>query len=433
MYEMPRQLSHRNSGHALFNAARHGAAFAWKHRNTAWKLGQQAARSVKHWTHRKPPPYHHHKNASEGAGSNLAADDLHSGKTVTSAKLKPLGKVKIAKGNKEEYGHFQYIQQNAMVIQQGSGKQLFYNISNDLSVTQVYQQASGAFVQDPSPSEYNLSLMRFDPNDKSTGDAGGVITTTGANFFSGRLYVKSIVYEIQFSNSQNAASDLILYIMTPKRQVIGFGQVNTAAYTGGQGAVQVMDADVANVANGYLTQAAQASDINGVQTAPVAGAMSSLLTHGFSPFSVKPVRDNLKQLYRKEFSLVGGGIRKFKITVPVHKMFHEETLKGMLTANAGAIPGATLSLVVCVRGSPALVFDAGVLNTNINQSVSTTPSIIACTTVKKITCSFIPIHSSHEENYAARTFRGLGPTTGNTTKESIVNMTDVAANILTPV
>lgn len=378
-------------------ALMHGAQLAWNNRKELWKAGKTGAQIVKGVLKPKKKPPVYRRKRKYDRGLKLAADDLHSAKATSKHHVvlgKPNKKAKL-------HGHFIYQQQNAELYSSFSGQQSIGSLSIDMTSPQLGVQGS---IANPTPNDYYNNLMSFNPNLRATGDVAGFISQGNVMNVT-RLHVKKIKYEIQIVNGSSHATDVVLYMVVPKKggrgnQWVSAGWVPTTA-----GCLTDMNAIISRYPGS--TNAVQAQDTGVLDVNPVFGKTNSTI-FGFSPFQLQAFRKEWKCLMKKEINLAGGAIHKLEITVDVHKTFDQEYLYDQYTNGNYALPYKTIQIFSIQRGSPVIVRQGdNSLPTAENSPVTTSAAYVGFTINKKIHASFTDAVLGTKVDYVIPSFRNL--------------------------
>lgn len=387
-----------------------GARTAWKHRKQLVKVGKEVAKAA-----RKAYKYSNTNKKRKRGGTLYAQTTEHAGKDE-SKHLVTLGKKK-----KRGKGLFTYTQQNAQLWTSLPGKQIIGTVAIDLTSEQVFNQSADA---EPNFMRYQRGLSYYAPSLRATGDAAGLISAT-TPVLNGKLLVHNIKYDIQFVNGASTATDVVLYVVTPRK-----GGQGTHWTSSGLGLTQSAGCltDYGHLIGTMPSSvnAVNAGDASGVQVAGVIGKPSGDMV-GFSPWQLPEFRKLYKCLLTKKVSLGGGSIHKFGINVAVNAIFNLDLMSDMNAHGTDAMINRTIQVFAIARGSPIIVREADGTSPIIENSKVTTSAVeVGITCVRKITGSFMDQVHDAKVDYIMPTFRIVSGTT--TTK-----LVDVEDDVTVPV
>lgn len=377
----------------------------------AKKLGQAARKYVKK-----------KKTKKQYTQPSFAIQHDHDGinttqKTVTLRKYKK---------SKTKVGHWvTYRQQNSDVITDQAGAQAIGIMSIDFTAHNVSTRDT-TVADGPAPHLYAMSLFNMNPSQGGVPQSG---TTVNVNPWpsvtgpmrGGKMFIKSIKYEVQIYNSQTSAAEVTFYLVTNSKQQhngIGGGAYNATAFNKNAMGILGESSTIHTIKrqNLGIVQANNATITSGTYAAPTFGDFG-LGTHGFTPFQLEGIRKSYKRLIVKRMNLNSGATHKLYIKVNVNKWINEEeVLASSEGANTNIIPFTTMQMFLIAKGQPVAAETAGVNLGVVDRVITTAPTQIFWTTVKTISFGFAPGNSS-KMNYIAANF----PVTLGTTTARIIN------------
>jgi len=388
----------RVSSGNLAKLAMKGAATAWRNRKTIQKYGKKLFRKGRQMLGKRT--------------SASVRTTEHAGKDESKHYIS-LGKKK-----KRGKGLFTYTQQNAQLwTTSTTGKQVLGTVAIDLTSDQIFNQAS-----DPEPNfmRYQRGLSYYSPSLRATGDAAGLISAT-TPVLNTKLLVHNIKYDIQFVNGASTATDVILYVVTPRKGGVG-SQWTSAGLGLTQSAGCLTDYGHLISTMPSSINAVNASDTSGVQVQAVIGKPSGDML-GFTPWQLPGFRKLYKLLLVKNVSLGGGSIHKFAINVAVNALFDLDVVSDQANHGSDALANRTIQIFAIAKGSPVIVREAdGTFPIQDNARVTSSIVEVGVTCVRKITGSFMSQVSDAKIDYIMPTFRTVG--LGGTTVTKIVDVED---------
>lgn len=381
-------------------------------------LGKVAKRAYNAWKSKPSAAKKSYakKQKSTGGPSSWPADDIHSAKARSGHVIV----LRKHKGKVSGTGEFNYEQQNAQSVSCATGTQTTFAISQDLTATQILIE-SGVRT-DPGPHEYHLGLMQYNPWLRASGDTAGILNA-GAAATNSKLFVKSIFYEIQFSNASNTPLDFLFYAVTPKKgpfrgwqTSVSFNQLTTGSLTD-------MQTEINNLPG---PPSVQATDITSAQN-PATFGKPGLTTYGFNPWQMAGYRKLYHCKMKREFNLAAGAYHKMTIRVDVNQYFSGQMLAPLIANGGDGIPGASIQFFGILRGSPVIVKDAAGVPYVTNEAASTSAVQLAMTYTRKIKGTFVRGGNAMVD-YVVPTFRSVGGTT--TTQIMDMEDTQIAGDIV---
>lgn len=345
---------------------------------------------------------------------SFEADDLHSGKTMSTHHIY-LGKKHKVVSKSQQYGHFEYHQENSETISCAAGSQTIAAISGDLYVNQLDLRTFSDV--DPAPDFYYNGLMKMNPNKRASGDGlpGGSGVAAGVELKTTRLYVDKIVYNFQVVNASNTPTDFNFYATVRKKA--SFISTGAAWNQLVNGPIRDMDLILSNMPGSATSVAA--SDASGVQTAAVFGKPTKF-NYGFTPFQLEAFRKLYGLKMKRTVLLAPGAYHRFNIVIHVNRSFSEESLEVLRTRGVLDIAGLTLDMWGIVRGSPVIVRDATGVPYTINKSVTSSAAQIGWMSSRKVNGHFFDGAMSTQIDYSMPTWRLIG----GTTTGKLINIVD---------
>lgn len=234
-------------------------------------------------------------------------------------------------------GRWNYTQQNYNICISGRGQQGVSTLVGHLTMSQ-FLTSTGT---QPSSTQFYTNIFALNPYQATTGGVLGAVAAPTED----KVHVHKVFTEMQMANASSEPAQVVLYFMIATKDT-----------------AQAPDAEWNTCLTQYALGQASASNTAFGGTLPVTPetvGYPTYATYGQTPMNNPSFRKQFKILRVKNYMMASGSVEKLTYCVNVNRTYDRVALARQNALGSLSMPGATVYVMIVVRGTPVAVQTAG--------------------------------------------------------------------------